>query len=95
MPIANRIASTDKDLFIRSIEVEKTELLLEYQKARRSLLQPLMTENRENYAFDMADYMACADASVRFASFIAGSTVCPPCRFLLEICTPSSSPDSP
>ncbi|EPE04411.1 zinc c6 transcription factor [Ophiostoma piceae UAMH 11346] len=48
----------------RSVEIERTELLLEYYKARRSLLQPLMTEGRAVYpSFDAADYMACADAS--------------------------------
>jgi uncharacterized coiled-coil protein SlyX len=47
----------------RPVEVEKAELLLEYHKARRSLLQPLMTEGRDYFPFDTADYIACADAS--------------------------------
>jgi hypothetical protein len=47
----------------RSAEIEKTELLLEYHKARRSLLQPLMTETRDSYQFSQADYIACAEAS--------------------------------
>lgn len=47
----------------RPVDVEKSELLLEYHKARRSLLQPLMTESRHNYPFEPADYAACAEAS--------------------------------
>ena len=48
----------------RPVEGARTELLLEYYKARRSLLQPLMTEGRAVYpSFDAADYIACADAS--------------------------------
>lgn len=47
----------------RSVEVEKTELLLEYNKARRSLLQPLMTEGQSHYTFGPSEYAACADAS--------------------------------
>ncbi|OAA59761.1 Transcription factor [Niveomyces insectorum RCEF 264] len=47
----------------RSRDVEKTELLLEFYKARRSLLQPLMTEGRGIYPFDANDYVACADSS--------------------------------
>ncbi|KAF4343147.1 transcription activator acu-15 [Fusarium beomiforme] len=47
----------------RPVEIEKNELLLEYHKARRSLLQPLMTENCHNYPFETADYAACAESS--------------------------------
>ncbi|KAF4501870.1 transcription activator acu-15 [Fusarium agapanthi] len=47
----------------RPVEMEKNELLLEYHKARRSLLQPLMTENCHNYPFETADYAACAESS--------------------------------
>lgn len=49
----------------RSIETEKTELLLEYHKARRSLLQPLMTETQRqsHHTFGPTEYAACADAS--------------------------------
>ncbi|KAL1867142.1 hypothetical protein VTK73DRAFT_4336 [Phialemonium thermophilum] len=47
----------------RPLEVEKSELLLEYHKARRSLLQPLMTESRQDLAFEVEDYAACAHAS--------------------------------
>ncbi|KAK0391830.1 hypothetical protein NLU13_1329 [Sarocladium strictum] len=47
----------------RPVEIEKNELLLEYHKARRSLLQPLMTENSHNYPFETADYAACAESS--------------------------------
>ncbi len=47
----------------RSMEVDRTELLLEFYKARRSLLQPLMTEGQSVCPFDAGDYLACADAS--------------------------------
>ncbi len=47
----------------RSVEIERTELLLEYNKARRSLLQPLMTEGQNHYTFGPSEYAACADAS--------------------------------
>lgn len=56
-------SKSDQEVDSRPVEVEKEELLLEYYKARRSLLQPLMTEGRDNYPFDAADYTACADAS--------------------------------
>jgi hypothetical protein len=56
-------SSVDQDVHQRPVEVEKGELLLEYHKARRSLLQPLMTEGHEVFPFDTADYIACADAS--------------------------------
>jgi hypothetical protein len=56
-------ARSSPDLSSRTMETEKLELLLEYYKARRSLLQPLMTEGRHVYQFDVADYRACADAS--------------------------------
>ncbi|KAL1905636.1 hypothetical protein Sste5344_008574 [Sporothrix stenoceras] len=46
---------------------QQTELLLEFHKARRSLLQPLMTEARpsdsESDSDNLADYAAVADAS--------------------------------
>ncbi|CAK7231663.1 hypothetical protein SCUCBS95973_007994 [Sporothrix curviconia] len=48
---------------VPSVLTQQTELLLEFYKARRSLLQPLMTEGRSIYPFDTADYAACADAS--------------------------------
>lgn len=47
----------------RPVEMEKNELLLEYHKARRSLLQPLMTENCHSRPFEIADYAACAESS--------------------------------
>jgi Fungal specific transcription factor domain len=56
-------SSGDQGVHQRPFEVEKAELLLEYHKARRSLLQPLMTEGRSFFPFDTADYLACADAS--------------------------------
>ncbi|KAF5985068.1 transcription activator acu-15 [Fusarium coicis] len=55
--------SQDQGFLKRSVEMEKTELLLEYHKARRSLLQPLMTENCHNYPFETTDYTACAESS--------------------------------
>lgn len=44
---------------------QQTELLLEFHKARRSLLQPLMTEGRplDNDGQSAVDYAAVADAS--------------------------------
>ena len=54
---------TDSGNLLRPVEVERAELLLEFHKARRSLLQPLMTEGRHQYPFDLDDYAACADAS--------------------------------
>ncbi len=64
----NRDSSSDSDSdrtlhFKRSVETERTELLLEYHKARRSLLQPLMTEAHDHYSFGLSDYLACADSS--------------------------------
>lgn len=56
-------SNSDQGVHYRPVEVEKAELLLEYHKARRSLLQPLMTEGRDHFPFDTADYTACADAS--------------------------------
>lgn len=53
----------DSGYLLRPVEVERTELLLEFHKARRSLLQPLMIEGRHQYPFDVDDYAACADAS--------------------------------
>ncbi|KAF5588774.1 transcription activator acu-15 [Fusarium pseudocircinatum] len=55
--------SQDQGFLKRSVEMEKTELVLEYRKARRSLLQPLMTENCHNYPFETTDYAACAESS--------------------------------
>ncbi|KAH8893645.1 hypothetical protein GQ53DRAFT_745106 [Thozetella sp. PMI_491] len=56
-------SNSNPDVHLRPVEVEKAELLLEYYKARRSLLQPLMTDGRDHYPFDKSDYIACADAS--------------------------------
>jgi hypothetical protein len=56
-------SGSDQDMHHRLAGVEKAELFLEYHKARRSLLQPLMTEGRDSFPFDTADYIACADAS--------------------------------
>ncbi|KAF5639364.1 transcription activator acu-15 [Fusarium sp. NRRL 52700] len=53
----------DQGFVKRTVEMERNELLLEYHKARRSLLQPLMTENCHNYPFETADYAACAESS--------------------------------
>ncbi len=50
-------------VFKRSAETEKAELLLEYYKARRSLLQPLMTEGQTHFPFGSEEYAACAQAS--------------------------------
>lgn len=47
----------------RTLEKEKIELLLEYHKARRSLLQPLMTEGHDRYSFQEFDIAACATSS--------------------------------
>ncbi|KIW16527.1 hypothetical protein PV08_06582 [Exophiala spinifera] len=47
----------------RTVEIEKTELLLEYNKAQRSLFQPLMTEGQSHYTFGASEYAACAEAS--------------------------------
>ncbi|SCN76727.1 related to transcription activator protein acu-15 [Fusarium fujikuroi] len=52
-----------QSLVNRPVEMEKNELLLEYHKARRSLLQPLMTENCHSCPFEIADYAACAESS--------------------------------
>jgi Fungal specific transcription factor domain len=57
------LSGNEQEVQHRPTEVEKSELLLEYHKARRSFLQPLMTEGRDNFPFDTADYTACADAS--------------------------------
>lgn len=42
---------------------DKAELLLEYHKARRSLMQPLLTDGGSKYSPTLADYSACVDAS--------------------------------
>lgn len=57
------LSGSEQEIQHRPTEVEKSELLLEYHKARRSLLQPLMTEGRQNFPFDATDYTACAEAS--------------------------------
>jgi Fungal specific transcription factor domain len=57
------MSGSEQEIQHRPIDVEKSELLLEYHKARRSLLQPLMTEGRQNFPFETADYTACAEAS--------------------------------
>jgi hypothetical protein len=57
------LSGSEQEVQHRPTEVEKSELLLKYYKARRSLLQPLMTEGRDNFPFDTADFTACADAS--------------------------------
>jgi hypothetical protein len=57
------VSGSEQEIQHRPIEVERSELLLEYHKARRSLLQPLMTEGRQNFPFDTADFTACAEAS--------------------------------
>lgn len=69
-PTENNTQSSDDDSgnekpipFRRSIDIERTELLLEYHKARRSLLQPLLTEARTQRTPSILDYEACADAS--------------------------------
>jgi hypothetical protein len=59
----SELSGSEQEIQHRPAEVERSELLLEYHKARRSLLQPLMTEGRENFPFDTADYIACAEAS--------------------------------
>ena len=43
--------------------VEMTELQLEYHKARRSLLQPLLTEATSHFRSSPMHYTACADSS--------------------------------
>jgi hypothetical protein len=48
---------------LRSIEKERIELLLEYHKAKRSLLQPLMTEGHGRYSIQASDFAACATSS--------------------------------
>jgi hypothetical protein len=47
----------------RSSTLDKAELLLEYHKARRSLLQPLLTDCRPQHSPTLSDYTSCADAS--------------------------------
>ncbi|KAI5195832.1 hypothetical protein AUEXF2481DRAFT_4886 [Aureobasidium subglaciale EXF-2481] len=49
--------------FIRSANLDRAELMLEFHKARRSLLQPLLTESGSFYTPTVADFAACADAS--------------------------------
>lgn len=48
---------------MRVIEQEKLELLIEYHKAKRSLLQSLMTEGQGSYTFLTSDFSACAASS--------------------------------
>lgn len=47
----------------RSSNLDKAELLLEYHKARRSLLQPLLTDCGPHHSPTLSDYTSCADAS--------------------------------
>lgn len=47
----------------RSPGQDKAELLLEYHKARRSLLQPLLTDGGTQYSPTLADYSSCVDSS--------------------------------
>ena len=47
----------------RSSNLDKAELLLEYHKARRSLLQPLLTDCGPQHSPTLSDYTSCADAS--------------------------------
>jgi hypothetical protein len=56
-------AEDEPVLLQRSPGQDKAELLLEYHKARRSLLQPLLTDGGSQYSPTLADYSACADAS--------------------------------
>jgi hypothetical protein len=42
---------------------DRAQLLLEYHKAKRSLLQPLLTDSGSQYSPTLSDYSACADAS--------------------------------
>ena len=44
-------------------EREKAELELEYHKARRSLLQPLLTETSSHFRSSQEHYTACAESS--------------------------------
>lgn len=48
---------------LRHAGQDRAELLLEYHKARRSLLQPLLTDSGSRYSPSLTDYSACADAS--------------------------------
>lgn len=59
----SELSGSEQEIQNRPAEFERSELLLEYYKARRSLLQPLMTEGREKFPYDTADYIACAEAS--------------------------------
>jgi hypothetical protein len=56
-------AEDDPVLLQRDSGQDKAELLLEYHKARRSLLQPLLTDGGSQYSPTLLDYSACADAS--------------------------------
>jgi hypothetical protein len=56
-------AEDEPVLLKRGPDQDKTELLLEYHKARRSLLQPLLTNGGSQYSPTLSDYSACADAS--------------------------------
>ncbi|KAI6818699.1 hypothetical protein KC332_g9096 [Hortaea werneckii] len=47
----------------RSIDVERSELLLEHHKAKRTLLQALMIEGRGHFPFSKVHFLACANAS--------------------------------
>jgi hypothetical protein len=56
-------AEDEPVLLKRGPDQDKAELLLEYHKARRSLLQPLLTDGGSQYSPTLSDYSACADAS--------------------------------
>jgi hypothetical protein len=56
-------AEDEPVLLQRDSGQDKAELLLEYHKARRSLLQPLLTDGGLQYSPTFLNYSACADAS--------------------------------
>jgi hypothetical protein len=56
-------ADDTKTPLARSSNLDKAELLLEYHKARRSLLQPLLTDCGPQHSPILSDYTSCADAS--------------------------------
>jgi hypothetical protein len=91
----SELSGSEQEIQHRPAEVERSELLLEYHKARKSLLQPLMTEGRENFPFDTTDYIACAEHLAKYASFIESFTGCRPSHSLCEIYTPCLLPALP
>lgn len=56
-------ADDTSEPLLRHASQDRAELLLEYHKARRSLLQPLLTDSGSQYSPTLSDYSACADAS--------------------------------